>query len=297
MNKHAAGLALLVVAIAVALPTGPALAQQGSVHERLTLDSALMGEAVHYSLYLPSDYETSTRSYPVVYLLHGYSDDDTGWIQMGEINRLVDAAVASGKLPPMIIVMPDGGVSWYIDNADGSVPWESMFLQELIPHVESEYRIRGTRRHRAIAGLSMGGWGALTLAMRHSDLFAGAGAFSAAVFTDDGLASWDQEGFDFMLGPVFGRGLTGEGRLTEHFRAHSPLAVAGQADVEQLRQVRYWIDCGDDDFLSAGNGQLHVLLTEREVRHEYRVRDGGHVWEYWRTGIVAGLEYVTQGFR
>ena len=307
MNGAPARLRTLALALAAVLvvpgaaapgfgaPTAPP--QAGTVHERLVLDSEVMGAPVHYTVYLPPDYGTSSRSYPIVYLLHGYSDDDTGWVQMGQMNRILDAAIADGTLPPMVVVMPDGGVSWYIDSADGEVPWESMFLQELMPHVEAGYRVRDARRFRAIAGLSMGGWGALTLSMRHPDLFAGAAAFSAAVFADDGLMAWRQEGYDAMLGPVFGRGLEGEARLSEHFRAHSPLAIAESVDPESLRRLALWIDCGDDDFLSAANGDLHAILTRREIAHEYRVRDGAHVWEYWRTGLVSGLQHATASFR
>ncbi len=288
----------LIVPLLTVLAAAPVLAQQaGTVHERLTIGSELMGEEVHYSIYLPPDYETASRSYPIVYLLHGFGDDDTGWIQMGEVDRIVDGAIATGELPPMIIVMPDGGVTWYINSADGSVPWEDMFLQELMPHVENEYRVREGKRFRGVAGLSMGGWGALTLSMRHPELFAGAAAFSAGVFPDESVVEMEQDTFDWLLGQPLGAGLAGEARITDHFRAHSPHQLAATADLEQLISVRYWIDCGDDDFLSANNGVLHAQMLEREIPHEYRVRDGQHSWEYWRSGLVAGLEFVTESFR
>jgi len=286
----------LVTMIALLAAT-PAFAQQGTVYEHLLLDSALMGQQVHYSVYLPPDYEISSRSYPIVYLLHGYTDDDVGWVQMGEMNRILDTAIASGELPPMVVVMPDGGVTWYVDSADGTAPWERMFLEEMMPAVESEYRVRGGKRFRGIAGLSMGGWGTLTLAMRHPDLFSGAAAFSAAIFASDGIVEWEQPGYDRMLGPVFGAGMEGQERLSDHFLAHSPLELAASLDAESLGSVRYWIDCGDDDFLSAANGQLHAVLLEREIPHEYRVRDGGHVWEYWRSGLVPGLAFISESFR
>ena len=104
-----------------------AVAQSGKVVEHLTIKSQILGKNVAYTLYLPPDYESSRRSYPVVYLLHGYTDDDTGWIQFGEVNRYADKAIASGEIPPMIIVMPDGGVSWYINNYDGAVKYEDFF--------------------------------------------------------------------------------------------------------------------------------------------------------------------------
>lgn len=292
MKRLVPTLALLALLVAT-----PAFAQQGTVHEHLLLESELMGQQVHYAVYLPPDYETSSRSYPIVYLLHGYTDDDVGWIQMGEMNRILDDAIANGELPPMVVVMPDGGVTWYIDSADGSAPWERMFLDEMMPAVESEYRVRVGKRYRGIAGLSMGGWGSLTLSMRNPELFSGAAALSAAVFQSEAITQWDPEGYDRMLGPVFGAGLQGQERLSDHFLAHSPLELAGSLEVESLRSVRYWIDCGDDDFLTTANGRLHAVMREREIPHEYRVRDGAHVWEYWRTGLVPALGFIAESFR
>jgi len=98
-------------------------AQNGKVLESVEFESNLVNYPVEYSIYLPPDYETSIRSYPVLYLLHGYSDDETGWIQFGEANTIADRGIANGDFPPCIIVMPDGKVSWYINSFDGKDPW------------------------------------------------------------------------------------------------------------------------------------------------------------------------------
>src|SRR6056297_1548264 len=140
---------------------------RGKVVEGLTIESRLLDKEVRYSIYLPFDYETSQRYYPVVYLLHGYTDNDMGWIQFGEAHLKADQAIAQGKIPPMIIVMPDAGVSWYINNYDNSVPYEDFFFDEFMPHVESKYRIRQKKRYRGVAGLSMGGYGALVYSLKH----------------------------------------------------------------------------------------------------------------------------------
>jgi enterochelin esterase-like enzyme len=285
------------VAFALALFTVPAQAQQGSVREGLTMKSAILGRDVRYSVYLPPDYGTSTRQYPVVYLLHGLSDDDTGWFQFGEMDRIVNAGIASGEIPPMIVIMPDGGVSWYVNNARGDVRWEDMFIKELMPHVENAYRIRKSKDFRGIAGLSMGGFGSLTLSMRHPDLFAAVAAFSSAVFTDEELAGMTQERYDRAMGPVLGGGKVGPDRLTPEWHGISVLDIVRNQPVVQLRSVRYYIDCGDDDFLYAGNAMLHIYLRQKEIPHEFRVRDGAHTWPYWRTGLPAGLAFIGQSFR
>ncbi len=173
--------------------------QNGKVIESLKFDSKLVSYPVEYSVYLPADYETSQRSYPVLYLLHGYSDDETGWIQFGEANSVADKAIASGDATPCIIVMPDGKVSWYVNSFDGKDPWEDMFVKEFIPFIEKEYRIRPKKEFRAIAGLSMGGNGALLLSMRNPDLFSSCVAMSAGTFTDEEILADDTyDGLKFI---------------------------------------------------------------------------------------------------
>ena len=269
---------------------------QGIVREGLTMASDILGKGVRYTVYLPSDYETSERHYPIVYLLHGYTDDDTGWLQFGEANRIADRGIAEGDIPPMIIVMPDGGVSWYINDYQNQTRWEDMFVDELMPHIEAEYRVRAKKEFRGIAGLSMGGYGALVLSMRHPELFAATAAFSSGVITDEDWAASSQERYESVFGVVFGPGLEGSARLTDHWRQYSILDIVESTPAEKLKEVRYYIDCGDDDFLAVGNASLHILLTQKEVPHQYRVRDGAHTWSYWRTGLPHGLEFIGQSF-
>lgn len=294
----AAALAVvLVMAAANGLPLysleGPAM---GQVLEGLHLTSAILGRDVHYAVYLPPDYATSTRRYPVVYLLHGYTDNESGWIQFGEINTAADRAIADREIPPMIIVMPDGGVTWYINDYQNKVRFEDMFIQEFIPHIDSTYRTRPERQFRGVSGLSMGGWGTLVFALRHPDVFAACAAFSAGVWTDDEILSMKQDTWDKVVGPVFGPGLAGKSRITPHFRMSSPLELARTLPEDSLKKVRYYIDCGDDDFLIRGNCALHILLSDRKIPHEFRVRDGAHTWMYWRTGIVDGLSFIGRSF-
>jgi len=271
-------------------------AQYGKVLESLSMKSVILGKEVKYSIFLPPDYETSSRSYPVVYLLHGYTDNETGWIQFGEVQMIAGKAIADQKIPPMIIVMPDGGVSWYINDYQGKVRWEDMLVQEFIPFIDKTYRTRPDKQYRGIAGLSMGGYGSLVNCFRHTDLFAACAAFSAGVFTDEELSSQPQDMFDGLFGHLYGENLTGTARLTDHWKKYSVINLAETIQEDQLKSVRIWIDCGDDDFLTIGNAVLHIALTKRHIPHEYRVRDGSHTWEYWRTGLVDGLGFIGQGF-
>ena len=287
---------LLAAAAAPAANPSQSAAGRGQVIEDLKLASKILAKDVNFSVYLPPDYATSARRYPVVYLLHGLSDDDSGWIQFGEVHLAADRAIAEREIPPMIIVMPDGGATFYINDYQGKVRWEDMFVQEFIPHIDAQYRTRSAREYRGISGLSMGGWGSLTLSMRHRDLFVACAAFSSAVWTEKDAATMAGPQYDRMFGPLFGPRPEGKSEPAPHFKAVNPLSLAGSIPDAELRKVRYYIDCGDDDFLISGNCALHLALAERKIPHEFRVRDGGHSWSYWRTGIVDGLKFIGQSF-
>ena len=114
----------------------------GKVIEQQVVKSAILNKDVRYTIYLPADYDHSQRAYPVVYLLHGYTDDNTGWLQFGEVNRYADKAIADGTIPPMIIVMPNGDSSWYINSFDGKEKYEDFFVKEFMPSIEKTYRIK-----------------------------------------------------------------------------------------------------------------------------------------------------------
>jgi len=269
---------------------------RGTVKEGLQIKSEILGRSVNYTIYLPYDYYTSDRAYPVVYLLHGFGDDETGWIQFGEIQAKADAAIAAQQIAPMIIVMPDGGKTWYINNYDNSCRYEDFFFDEFLPSIESTYRIRKEKRYRGIAGLSMGGYGSLVYSFHHPDMFAACAAFSSGIHSQDQILALSSEQWNSAFGPVFGPDLEGEARLTPHFRQNSILDLAATLDKESLSSVRYYLDCGDDDFLFKGNSLLHIALREREIPHENRMRDGGHSWPYWRNGITDGLAFISASF-
>ncbi|MEN0055830.1 MAG: alpha/beta hydrolase-fold protein [Mucilaginibacter sp.] len=270
---------------------------QGKVIEEQTVKSSILKRNVKYTIYLPADYESSNRSYPVVYLLHGYSDDNTGWLQFGEINRYADKAIAEGTIPPMIIVMPNADSSWYINSYDGKEKYEDFFIKEFMPHVEKAYRIKTEKKYRGVAGLSMGGYGTLMYTMKYPQLFAAGAALSAAVFPDDQMVTMPDNNWENVFGQLYGRGLKGNDRINKAWQANSILNIVQNKTTDELKTVRYWIDCGDDDFLTKGNCLLHIELTEKKVPHEFRTRDGAHTWTYWRTGIIDALQFIGDSFR
>jgi len=285
-----------VLTIAIISAAAIAFGQHGKVLEGLKFVSQKPVYTIEYCIYLPPDYETSQRSYPVLYLLHGFSDNETGWVQFGETGWIADEAIKNGQSAPCIIVMPNGRVSWYCNSFDNSDPWEDMFVRSFIPYIEKQYRIRPEKEYRAISGLSMGGYGALMLSMRYPELFSSCVAFSSGTMPDKDVIAMPDDQYKNLFGNIYGKSLMGDARISEEWKSHSPLHLVASMDKEKLKTVRYYIDCGDDDFLYRGNSELHVKMRDLGIPHEYRVRNGGHEWEYWRTGLPEGLKFISKTF-
>jgi enterochelin esterase-like enzyme len=273
--------------IAVLLPT-TLHAQTGRVHDNLTLPSEILGSERNYAIYLPPDYDTSTRSYPVLYLLHGAGDDHTGWVQFGEVLHITDKAIREGKATPMVIVMPDAdtGRRGYFNDIAGEWRYEDFFFDEFIPFIEDSYRIKGEKRYRAVAGLSMGGGGSFLYALHRPDMFSSAAPLSAY------LGPLTIEEFRERLGATD----LSDRKVEAYFNHHSALYLIENMPDEQREAVRWYIDCGDDDFLFEGNSLVHIAMRKREIPHEYRVREGAHSWTYWRESLPVVLEFVSQAF-
>jgi enterochelin esterase-like enzyme len=243
-----------------------------------------------FAVYLPPDYETSQRSYPVLYLLHGAGDDQTGWVQFGEVLRIADKAIKEGKATAMIIVMPDAntGRRGYSNDASGKWRYEDFFFQELMPYVEKTYRIKGAKRYRAISGLSMGGDGTFTYALHHPELFSAACPLSAAtgpLTLDDAKNRLRRE-----------NAAISDADITAYYNRQSVVTLVNNVPDSLKRAVRWYIDCGDDDFLYEGNALVHIAMRKKEIPHEFRIRNGAHNWTYWRESLPEVLEFVSMGF-
>jgi enterochelin esterase-like enzyme len=270
---------------------------EGKILENREIQSTILGKTVKYSVYLPEDYDTSQRNYPVVYLLHGLGQNSSTWLQEGEIKSYVDDAIERGTIPPMIIIMPDGERTYYINSYDGKVRYEDFFINELIPGVEKAYRIRSEKKYRGIAGLSMGGFGTFYYSLKYPELFSAAAPLSAAVRNDSAFMKQTNDVYAERFAKVFGPVAIGGNRFTPFYRAHSIIDIVKNAQASELSKVRYWIDCGDDDPLVEGNCAVHMLLAEKKVPNEFRVRDGAHDYKYWRSGIIDALKFIGESFR
>lgn len=264
--------------------------QSGQVFDEVVMTSKILGGERKFAVYLPPDYETSERSYPVLYLLHGAGDDQTGWVQFGEVLRIADKAILNGSATPMVIIMPDAntGVRGYFNSVNGDWRYEDFFFEELMPHVEKKYRIKGEKRFRAVAGLSMGGGGSFMYALHRPELFSSACPLSAYV----GPLSLEE------LEERLKRGNEKYNKkdLKAYYDRHNAISLVQNLPLDSIKSVRWYIDCGDDDFLYEGNSLVHIAMKKKEVPHEYRVRDGGHSWTYWRESLPKVLEFVSDAF-
>lgn len=267
------------------------MAQTGKVFDNLSMKSELLKMERKYAIYLPPDYETSQREYPVLYLLHGAGDDQTGWVQFGEILHIADKAILEGNATSMIVVMPDAntGQRGYFNSIKGDWRYEDFFFQEFMPFVEKAYRIKGEKRYRAIAGLSMGGGGSFVYALRHPELFSSACPLSAYCGP---LKLEDMENYKLRNGMQEAT----DNELQTYFTKHSVLHMVKHMPEEQKKAVRWFIDCGDDDFLYEGNALVHIEMRKNQIPHEYRVRNGGHTWSYWRESLPAVLSFISDAF-
>jgi S-formylglutathione hydrolase FrmB len=191
----------------------------------------------------------------------------------------------------MVIIMPDAntGRRGYYNTIDGEFRYEDFFFDELMPTVETKYRIKGEKRYRAVAGLSMGGGGSFIYALHRPDLFSSACPLSAWV------GDLDQEQYGQRLARE-GFEDIGEQQLTDYFNRYNALEYVRNGNAEDFSKVRWYIDCGDDDFLYEGNSLMHILMKQREIPHEYRVRDGAHNWTYWRESLPEVLRFVSDAF-
>lgn len=267
----------------------------GKLRTDLFVSSETLNQEISYSVYLPEGYDTSTRDYPILYLLHGFTDDHTGWVQYGELENIANREIDKEEVTPMVIVTPDAGLSWYINNHDGSLPFEDFFIQEFIPEIENRYRIKSEKQFRAIAGLSMGGHGALIYALKYPELFTAVAPLSASIRTNEEFMALPEEQWTRMFAIPFGENPPNK-RITKHLKENTVLNIIESKSTEALSQLDYYVDCGDDDHLILCNMRLHGSLIKKGVAHEFRVRDGAHEWHYWRSALPEVLSFVSGKF-
>jgi S-formylglutathione hydrolase FrmB len=256
-------------------------------NQTIQLESKLIGKTLPYNIILPRDYNTArTSRYPVIYLLHGLGGHYNDWLVR---TNIADYAAWYR----LIVVMPEGDNSWYIDNTN--VPtdkYESYILQELIPDVQERYRTIEARYGRAIAGLSMGGYGAFKFGLKYPDRFAFvgsvSGAFAATNYTENETGKgtpW--ENLLRVFGPVG----------SETRQKNDLFELLKQITPGQVTSLPYfYFDCGTEDAprIFDANHELDERMLQKKIPHEYRELPGNHSWEYWDSQVQEVLKIAAQ---
>lgn len=267
----------------------PAISASAGTVKNLSMPSTILGEDKTYTIYLPDGYEDSGSSYPVLYLLHGAWGNDRDWTEKGSADEIADLAIRNSQATPMIIVMPDArgtdpnfaGPHMGYFNQDGW-NYEDFFYQEFIPYIENNYRVAAGKKNRAIAGLSMGGGGSVAYGQNYPDYWGSVCSLSGAV---GNFASADNA--DGLEVSRKGMSRYDQVRFVEN---------ATPEQLEALKTIRWYVDCGDDDFLADSNVALYTAMKHKGIPLEYRMRDGAHNWTYWRTALPSVLGFVSAGF-
>jgi S-formylglutathione hydrolase FrmB len=273
----------LLSAVAVSAATGRV--------ECNSLPSKILARPVNYCVILPPGYDADkTRKFPVLYFFHGLGDNEQMFIHAGGFN-LVEDLWERGELAEFLVATPNAGTSFYINSRDGKERYEDFLVQEFLPGIESRYRTRPGRAHRAVSGVSMGGYGALHLAFRHPQLFSSVSAHSPALI--DKLPA-------FMAPtPAGGRrsrvlgGTFGSPPDPAFWDRNSPLTLARDGN---LAGLKIYFDCGDhDDFgFETGAEVLDKILTSRHIPHQAHIYPGRHDWPYFAEHLPASLEFHSQ---
>jgi S-formylglutathione hydrolase FrmB len=247
-------------------------------YQTVPFESKLVGSALPYNVILPADYgsdPSKQRRYPVLYLLHGLGGSAGDWVSARA--HLADYAAQY----PFIVVVPEGRDAWYTDSATAPAEkFESYFVQELIPDVDRRFRTLAAREGRAVAGLSMGGYGSLKFGLKHPELFTFAGSMSGALeaaswLPDEKMPAFVRPSLTRVYGPP-------DAPDNETRRANDIFRIVRELTPERTKALPFlYLDCGTEDFLIGGNRNFSALLIEKKVPHEFRQLPGGHTWPYW----------------
>ncbi len=280
---------------AAVLPASAAVAQtSASAPSRLVLSGAFpspaLGGEMAYSVYLPPGFRTDADRYRVLYLLHGTRGSERDWPGNGGVQETADRLINAGTIKPTIIVMPDGRTSWYVDSAELGGPgnFERAIDPDVVAMIDRAYPTIPTRAGRAIAGLSMGGYGALRLALMHPERYGAVAAISPALWVRVTPETVPDERYDRVFQGAFGRPFD-----PRRFVAANPMSLL--ATMTRGRDApAIYLAAGHDDYpgIVADTEQFHAALRAAGIASEFHMVDGRHDWGLWSRQLEPLLRFV-----
>ncbi|MGE3911134.1 MAG: alpha/beta hydrolase [Chloroflexota bacterium] len=228
-----------------------------------------------YRVMLPPGYDASTERYPTLYMLHGVAGDSSEWQSIG-ILEAADAMIQRGEIEPMIIVLPNGGAHYWVNQASGA-RWADYVVDDVVRQIDSEYRTVASPTARAIGGLSMGGEGALRIALTNPQVFSIAAAHSPSLRTE-----FDQ--FAPELYPIFGDEQT--------WRTMTPLWLV--VDTDTAYELKIAVDVGEDDPWRPNVELFHQRMVDRGIAHRFEILPGEHAAEYWIENVGYYVQFYAE---
>lgn len=278
---------LLIVCIAFLF--GNTILSFASTVDTLQIPSAAMNKTYKAAVVLPNSYAKGKAVYPVLYLLHGAYGHFSDWLSSTPDKTTVKNLADQYNI---IIVMPEGETfSFYLDSpVNKGSQFETYITQEVIQKIDKTYRTINDKKGRVIAGLSMGGHGALYLSAKHPELFCAAGSMSGAVDMGTMLGREPNDQVIKLMQPVFGDQSTNQNLYDQN-------AVIGMIDKIKANKLALIIDCGVDDFLIEPNREMHRRLVYSKVPHDYTERPGAHTWEYWENALPYQVLFFSKVFK
>lgn len=272
---------ILIPTLSVANVEKPNSSNSQIIHQ--SFYSKELGRYYNYNIYLPTGYKTSGEEYPVLYLLHGSNGNEYDWVKSGDVKKTADKMINKGEIPPTIIVMP-ASKSWWVDGYNENA--ETAFIDNLIPHIDDNWRTIDAKEGRLVSGLSAGGYGTVNFVLKYPELFAAGAALSPAVYVPEP--------------PSHSSG-----------RTHPTYQKDGQFDPQKWVDLNYtqyideykekgikvplYINSGDHDTFDIA---FHAAVLYQNLREhqadfvEFRIVDGDHNWDVWRETLPEAMEYM-----
>ena len=289
MRVSFAGILIVFLLCVSSAAQAPQLELRAAVQNRVSteyLDSKLMGRKMPYNAVVPPTYLAAANvRYPVIYLLHGLTGHYDNWT-----TKTLVAAYALEH--DVILVTPEGDDGWYTDStAKPNDKYESYIIKELIPEIDKKFRTISDRDHRAVAGLSMGGYGSIKFGLKYPEMFVVVGSFSGAL----GAASITEKTIPGAIGRSID-GIFGTAG-SETRKSNDIFDLVRQSTPEKIKAFPFlYLDCGTEDFLFQNNRDFVDLLVQKKVPHEFRQLPGGHNWKYWNAQVEEFLDLAHKRF-